>query len=107
MVELVPADVSTPVLNPSQSGSFALTVHGGRFCAGLYQVGQLSGPATIGPGPSGSAGRSEMLSASQSGLVGQMSGPATIGPAPSGSARPSEMLSASQSGLVGQGSHSL
>src|SRR5947209_1697595 len=103
----VPAEFSTAVLNPSQSGSLAAMSQGGRFCAGLYQVGQLSGPATIGPAPSGSPGPSETLSASQSGLVGQMSGPATIGPAPSGSARPSEMLSASQSGLVGQGSHSL
>ena len=67
----VPAEFSTVVLNPSQSGSLAGISQGGRFCAGLYQVGQLSGPATIGPAPSGSARPSEMLSASQSGFVGQ------------------------------------
>src|SRR2546425_4151066 len=38
----VPAEVSTAELKPSQSGSLAARGQGGRFCAGLYQLGQLS-----------------------------------------------------------------
>src|SRR6266542_4724198 len=37
-----PAEVSTVELKPSQSGSLAETGQGGRFCAGLGQLGQLS-----------------------------------------------------------------
>src|SRR5438128_277633 len=38
----VPAEVSTPELKPSQSGSLAGRGQGGRFCAELGQFGQLS-----------------------------------------------------------------
>src|SRR6266542_2899030 len=38
----VPAEFSTTVLKPSQSGSFVGTVQGGRSWAGLGQFGQLS-----------------------------------------------------------------
>ena len=41
-VALVPAEVSTLELKPSQSGSLAATGQGGRLCAGLGQFGQLS-----------------------------------------------------------------
>src|SRR5439155_25313733 len=41
-MKLVPAELSTTVLKPSQSGSLAGTDQGGRFWAGFGQLGQLS-----------------------------------------------------------------
>src|SRR5207247_11358249 len=42
MIGLVPAEISTAELNPSQSGSLRGTSQGGRFCVGFGQLGQLS-----------------------------------------------------------------
>src|SRR5207245_4358190 len=50
---LVPTRFSTEVLKPSQSGSLTGTVHGGRFCPGFGQLGQLS-KASHAPSPSAS-----------------------------------------------------
>src|SRR5439155_24374062 len=41
-MKLVPAELSTTVLKPSQSGSLAGTDQGGRFWARFGQFGQLS-----------------------------------------------------------------
>src|SRR5437867_2010292 len=46
LVKFVPADVSTAELKPSQSGSLVASGQGGRSCAGLDQLGQLSAAFT-------------------------------------------------------------
>src|SRR5437667_800571 len=51
MIGLVPAEISTAELNPSQSGSLRGTSQGGRFCVGFGQLGQLS-TRSGGPSPS-------------------------------------------------------
>ena len=41
-IGLVPAEISTAELKPSQSGSLRGTSQGGRFCVAFGQLGQLS-----------------------------------------------------------------
>src|SRR5437773_1227032 len=54
---LVPAEFSTAMLKPSQSGSLAGTGQGGRFWEGFGQRGQLSVlSGTPSPSPSGGQG---------------------------------------------------